>query len=81
MVEAGIVDAAVLPVPALVVVPAVVAADGTLPAGAAVVAAVVVVLPANLTLDDPVTSFGAAKKVVSALRKCGADTVRAVLGK
>lgn len=38
----------------------------------------VVALPANLALDDPVTSFGVAKKVVSALRKCGADTVRAV---
>lgn len=35
-------------------------------------------LPAKLALDDPVTSFGASKKVVSALRKCGADTVRAV---
>lgn len=37
-----------------------------------------VALPANLSLDDPITSFGASRKVASALRKCGATTVRDV---
>lgn len=37
-----------------------------------------VTLPETLALDDPVTSFDVSKKVTSALRKCGAATVRDV---
>jgi serine/threonine protein kinase len=37
-------------------------------------------LPEQLSLADPITSFGASRKVASALRKCGATTVRDVAG-
>lgn len=35
-------------------------------------------LPTGLTLDDAITSLGRSKKVQSALKKCGANTVRDV---